>query len=33
MLVGYPRFDRTYVTPASSTIMNRMIALPTSDAV
>src|SRR6202000_3282493 len=33
MLFGYLRLDRAKVTPASSTIMDRMITLPTVDAV
>jgi hypothetical protein len=33
MLFGYLRFDRTNVTPASSTIRDRMITLPTLAAL
>jgi hypothetical protein len=33
MPLGYPRFDKTNVTPAISTIMDTMIMVPTMAAV
>jgi hypothetical protein len=33
MRLGYLRFDKTNVTPAMSTIMDRMITVPTMAAV
>jgi hypothetical protein len=33
MLFGYLRFDQTNVTPAISTMMDRMITVPTTAAV
>jgi hypothetical protein len=32
MLFGYLRFDQTNVTPAISTMMDRMITVPTTAA-